>query len=255
MRAIREVHDLIRTVQRCDVKGLRLPLIIRHRAIAEACHKAAVADVVGIAAVEFGAEAEILLPVHEAHGIGDRALRFELHHARIERGIRHRIDSHEHTVHIEFKVVVAKDVTRDDLAIGIDDFGWQVGDGGLCCRDVCRRDAVVFIVEVGRFRRGGELRGRRHRPTGVVGSRDRTDATDPLPSWEEIGRHRRRAPLRDRSRRDGAHSKDRITRQGLRLITNDALRVARRAVGRGHRVIDSGLEEPGFCRVALQRSR
>ena len=205
---------------------MRFPVTIGHRAVAEAGHQATVAGVISICPIEFGAETKVFLPVHQLDGIGDRALGFEFYDARIERCIRHRIDSDEGAIYIKFEIVISEDIAGDHLTIGIDNDGRHSGDRSRCGSDVSRRDAGDFVVEIACFICRRKLSGSRNRPHRAVGGGDAAHTADALAGGEKISRGGGGATLADRGGGHGAHSEHRIGR-GVGFVTDDTLGIPR----------------------------
>ena len=100
----------------------------------------------GVAAKQFHAKPEMLVPVDELERIGDRPLRFELNDDRVERRVRNGVHCDELPVDVEFEVVVGDDVAGDHFTIGINLNDWHVGRGDVS--RLMRGELIAFVKEV-----------------------------------------------------------------------------------------------------------
>jgi hypothetical protein len=117
--------------------------VIGDGAVGEAGDEAAVTGVPRVAAHEFGAEAEVFLPIDELEGVGEGAFGTKLDDGGVEGGVGGIVGGDESAVDVEFKVVVGDDVGGDEFAVGVDDDGlYGVGGGALVVEVGCGAGGV-----------------------------------------------------------------------------------------------------------------
>ena len=214
-RAIGPLHHQGRVIERRDVEGLGPPIGAGHRAIAEAGHETAVSRMERIASVEFGAEPQILFPVHQTHRVGHGAFGPETHHARVERGVRHRIHGDPGAVHVQFEVVVGEQVPGDHLAVRID--GHHRDRIEIHAGDPVGPESADVVVQVGGLGAVDERRGCGDRPDRPIPGRDPAHRRDALSSGKQVARDEGRRPPGHRPRsgsRSPGDRQDRRSAQG-----------------------------------------